>query len=247
MLKPEGFQCVLMPSQHVMVQLDRPQLKSQVHVAFSPRKSASACLFKPLLSVMRLISRAPRLLKTSERSGQAERGSEGPGCRKLGVLPQLVHILASGEESGLVAAALWALLQLAADDPANQRVSTRKGLPATGCMTPSEASSRSPHPPAPDPSASPGGNGRTGHAEMVVPAVRAFCMSTAAHALQAMATLGAVPHLVRLLESFNAVIAERASECLLHIVAPSDGRPALCWRHTLAPVCGEAAARLAFP
>ena len=47
------------------------------------------------------------------------------------------------------------------------------------------------------------------------------------HAPQAMATLGAVPHLVRLLESANEVIAEGASECLLHIVAPSDGHPAV--------------------
>lgn len=39
------------------------------------------------------------------------------------MLSYLVAILASGEESGLVAAALWALLQLAADDPANQKVS----------------------------------------------------------------------------------------------------------------------------
>ena len=52
-------------------------------------------------------------------------------------------------------------------------------------------------------------------------------MKTAPHALQAMATLGAVPHLVRLLESANEVIAEGASECLLHIVAPSDGHPAV--------------------
>lgn len=43
-------------------------------------------------------------------------------CRKLGVLTYLVHILASGEETGLVAAAVWALLQLAAEDPANQKV-----------------------------------------------------------------------------------------------------------------------------
>ena len=57
-------------------------------------------------------------------------------CRKLGALLQLVHILASGEESGLVAAALWALLQLAADDPANQRVRAWQTLPATGCITP---------------------------------------------------------------------------------------------------------------
>lgn len=42
-----------------------------------------------------------------------------------------------------------------------------------------------------------------------------------------MATLGAVKHLVRLLESANEVIAEGASECLLHIVAPSDGHPAV--------------------
>ena len=42
--------------------------------------------------------------------------------RKLGVLTYLVHILASGEETGLVAAALWALLQLAAEDPTNQKV-----------------------------------------------------------------------------------------------------------------------------
>ena len=42
--------------------------------------------------------------------------------RKLGVLSYLVHILASKEENGLVAAALWALLQLAAEDPANQKV-----------------------------------------------------------------------------------------------------------------------------
>ena len=48
--------------------------------------------------------------------------SEPPACRKLGVLSYLVHILASKEENGLVAAALWALLQLAAEDPANQKV-----------------------------------------------------------------------------------------------------------------------------
>ena len=54
-----------------------------------------------------------------------------------------------------------------------------------------------------------------------------FCVMTSFHALQAMATLGAVPHLVRLLESANEVIAEGASECLLHIVAPSDGHPAV--------------------
>jgi hypothetical protein len=34
--------------------------------------------------------------------------------------------------------------------------------------------------------------------------------------------LGAVPHLVRLLESKNEVIAEGASETLLHIVTPSE-------------------------
>ena len=43
-------------------------------------------------------------------------------CRKLGALSYLVHILASKEENGLVAAALWALLQLAAEDPTNQKV-----------------------------------------------------------------------------------------------------------------------------
>lgn len=48
--------------------------------------------------------------------------SIGGACRKLGVLSYLVHILASGEESGLVAAAVWALLQLAAEDPSNQKV-----------------------------------------------------------------------------------------------------------------------------
>ena len=48
--------------------------------------------------------------------------SVGDACRKLGVLSYLVHILGSGEESGLVAAAVWALLQLAAEDPTNQKV-----------------------------------------------------------------------------------------------------------------------------
>ena len=43
-------------------------------------------------------------------------------CRRLGALSYLVHILASKEETGLVAAALWALLQLAAEDTANQKV-----------------------------------------------------------------------------------------------------------------------------
>ena len=41
--------------------------------------------------------------------------------------------------------------------------------------------------------------------------------------MQAIATLGAVPHLLRLLESSNEVIAEGASETMLHIVTPSDG------------------------
>ena len=40
---------------------------------------------------------------------------------------------------------------------------------------------------------------------------------------QAIATLGAVPHLLRLLESKNEVIAEGASETMLHIVTPSAG------------------------
>ena len=82
---------------------------------------------------------------------QNERSSERPGCRKLGALPQLVHILASGEESGLVAAALWALLQLAADDPANQRVCACPALPMTGCISPSEASSWLSSPPISEP------------------------------------------------------------------------------------------------
>ena len=43
--------------------------------------------------------------------------------------------------------------------------------------------------------------------------------------MQAIATLGAVPHLVRLLESSNEVIAEGASETMLHIVTPSQGGP----------------------
>ena len=38
------------------------------------------------------------------------------------MLSYLVHILASKEENSLVAAALWALLQLAAEDPLNQKV-----------------------------------------------------------------------------------------------------------------------------
>ena len=54
----------------------------------------------------------------------------GTVCRKLGVLSYLVHILASGEESGLVAAAVWALLQLAAEDPTNQKVVLGKANPA---------------------------------------------------------------------------------------------------------------------
>ena len=41
--------------------------------------------------------------------------------------------------------------------------------------------------------------------------------------MQAIATLGAVPHLLRLFESSNEVIAEGASETMLHIVTPSDG------------------------
>jgi len=56
--------------------------------------------------------------------------SVGAVCRKLGVLSYLVHILASGEESGLVAAAVWALLQLAAEDPTNQKVVLGKANPA---------------------------------------------------------------------------------------------------------------------
>ena len=46
------------------------------------------------------------------------------------MLSYLVHILASGEESGLVAAAVWALLQLAAEDPTNQKVVLGKANPA---------------------------------------------------------------------------------------------------------------------
>ena len=41
--------------------------------------------------------------------------------------------------------------------------------------------------------------------------------------MQAIATLDAVPHLVRLLESNNEIIAEGASETMLHIVTPSEG------------------------
>ena len=41
--------------------------------------------------------------------------------------------------------------------------------------------------------------------------------------MQAIATLDAVPHLVRLLESKNEIIAEGASETMLHIVTPSEG------------------------
>ena len=44
--------------------------------------------------------------------------------------------------------------------------------------------------------------------------------------MQAIATLGAVPHLLRLLESTNEVIAEGASETMLHIVTPSEGNAA---------------------
>ncbi len=41
------------------------------------------------------------------------------------MLSYLVHILTSKEENGLVAAALWALLQLAAEDSTNQKVNLR--------------------------------------------------------------------------------------------------------------------------
>ena len=43
--------------------------------------------------------------------------------------------------------------------------------------------------------------------------------------MQAIATLGAMPHLVRQLESKNEVIAEGASNTLLHIVTASQGGP----------------------
>lgn len=54
--------------------------------------------------------------------------------RKLGVLSYLVHILASKEENGLVAAALWALLQLAAEDPLNQKVALSAAASASGLV-----------------------------------------------------------------------------------------------------------------
>ena len=52
-----------------------------------------------------------------------------------------------------------------------------------------------------------------------------FCLTPTDFSAQAIATLGAVPHLVRLLKSKNEVIAEGASEALLHIVTPSEGSP----------------------
>ena len=149
-------------------------------------------------------------------------------CRKLGALPQLVHILASGEESGLAAAALWALLQLAADDPANQRVRAWPALPAARCITPPQKHhAGSPRHLTLSLPASREGNWRASHAGLVTRATSTRCIRMSCHALQAMATLGVVPHLVRLLESANEVIAEGASECLLHIVAPAEGHPAV--------------------
>ena len=43
-------------------------------------------------------------------------------CREAGALPRLVHMLSSGDESSLTAAAVWALLQLAGDSPENKKV-----------------------------------------------------------------------------------------------------------------------------
>ena len=51
----------------------------------------------------------------------------------------------------------------------------------------------------------------------------AVCQMASINAMQAIATLGAVPHLLRLLESSNEVIAEGASETMLHIATPSEG------------------------
>ena len=45
-------------------------------------------------------------------------------CRDAGALPRLVRMLSSGDESGLTAAAVWALLQLAGDCTDNKKVRT---------------------------------------------------------------------------------------------------------------------------
>lgn len=43
-------------------------------------------------------------------------------CRQAGAIAHLVQMLSSGDESGVTAAAVWALLQIATDSPADQKV-----------------------------------------------------------------------------------------------------------------------------